>query len=452
MMITDDPKLAAGAIGIEIVTPALVAQLRANIDPQHGCHKPLAGWDSSLQMSAVGYVASKMPIMGFFADGHDENELVFFIEKPDLDSIAAVALLAIRMDTKFPQDTSYHLGVRGIMQRVRLIDELDCGLSGDVAWKPGSEFVDAGSHPELRGLARVIADRGMPLEERVGIMQRWLISGTHSLIEAASKEAAAEMEDGRSHAFVTTLTIGAGGSVETQADQPGHLAIVELDNEGKLSRGRGACAIGYQTAPVVIAVCEDFAGRDWTGRKYTVAVHPGAAKAGFRFDFERFLRQIAGVEAGWGGNTKGPGGIVGSPMNGPSMLPLRFVKQAAIASLAIEAPRAAEKEQPADEALVRSDDPYHDLLTHGNWRDALVNLRGEYPPGSDNYAYWDHEIAALDRLIVFHQEQVGISDEKRIAELVELLRSQKLADHPTISEQWAKLIVGRYRLVPRTSL
>ena len=450
MMITDDPKLAAGAIGIEVVTPALVAQLRANIDPQHGFHKAMDGWDKALPMSAAGFVASKMPVLGFDdSPGFAWNELVLFIEKPDLDSIAAAALIVGRLD---PNIAPY-LDVMYTLRRVYLIDELDCGLSGDLAWKPGSEFVDAGSHPELRGLARVIADRRIPLEERVGIMQRWLITGNHSLIEQASKEAAAEMEDGRSHAFVTTLTIGHGGSVETQADRPGHLAIVELDNEGKLSRGRGACAIGYQTAPVVIAVCEDFVGREWSGRKYTVAVHPGAAKAGFRFDFERFLRQITGVEAGWGGNTKGPGGIVGSPMTGPSMLPLRFVKQAAISSLTIGAPTASSQEQPAGKAVVHSDDPYHDLITHhGNLRQGLEELRQRATEVDGGVEFWDHEIAALDRLVVFHKELVRVSDEQRIAELVELLRSQKLADHPTISEQWAKLIVSRYRLVPRTSL
>ena len=83
-------------------------------------------------------------------------------------------------------------------------------------------------------------------------------------------------------------TIGAGG-VETRRSRQGTWRSSNLDNEGKLSRRRRACAIGYQTAPVVIAVCEDFAGRDRTGRKYTVAVHPRGGKGRLPHRFRAIL-------------------------------------------------------------------------------------------------------------------------------------------------------------------
>ena len=41
------------------------------------------------------------------------------------------------------------------------------------------------------------------------------------------------------------------------------------------------------------------------------------------------------------------------------------------------------------------------------------------------------------------------NEEKLLRELVELFRSAPISDHPTVSEQWAKLILSRYHLTPR---
>lgn len=323
---TDNPAEARDAIGIEVVTPSLVDQLAANIDPQHGKHKGLPGWNPPGGESAAAYVLK-------WTLGLPADQLEVFIEKPDLDSVCAAALLELERDGR-------HIGSVA-REKVALIDEADRGGRGLLPWKPGEAFLDAGSHPDLRGMARIVEQRAMPLRHRVDCMRGWLV-GDVDMVDAvtiASKLAEVEMEDGRSHAKVRTykaysdplncaveryierIAPGASRSWSGLAGEgPGDIAVVRLDNQGKLSRGRGACAIGYKIAPVVVAVCEDFSGRGWTGRKFTVAAHPGARLAGYEMNFRAFLSEISKLETGWGGNIHGPGGIVGSPMAGPSSL------------------------------------------------------------------------------------------------------------------------------------
>lgn len=46
-------------------------------------------------------------------------------------------------------------------------------------------------------------------------------------------------------------------------------------------------------------------------------------------------------------------------------------------------------------------------------------------------------------------DKVAHNEEKLLRELVELFRSAPISNHPTVSEQWAKLVLSRYRLTPR---
>ena len=340
---TDNPKEARDAIGIEVVTPALVDQLAANIDPQHGHHKGLRGWNPPDGESAAAYVLK-------WTLGLPADHLKVFIEKPDLDSVCAAALLELERDGRIIGE--------GARVKVALIDEADRGGRGLLPWKPGEAFVDAGSHPDLRGMAYIVQDK-ISLRTKVTLMRCWL-SGLPSAIQAvkyAAGVATIEMEDGRSHVKVCTYKaytdpcscggmptcgICAGsGRWPTRSwsglasDAMGDIAVVHLDNLGKISRGRGACAIGYKLAPIVIAMCEDFPGRGWTGRKFTVAAHPGARMAGYDMDFKAFLSEISKREPGWGGNINGPGGIVGSPMTGPSALSAAMVLAAAQQALVV---------------------------------------------------------------------------------------------------------------------
>lgn len=71
-------------------------------------------------------------------------------------------------------------------------------------------------------------------------------------------------------------------------------------------------------------------------------------------------------------------------------------------------------------------------------------------PRTEAYKHWDHELAAFERLVAFHRELIAKSEAEQVQEIVELLRQAPVAHHPTISEQFAKLIVSRYRLVQRT--
>lgn len=324
---TENPAEARDAIGIEVVTPSLVNQLAANIDPQHEKHKGLPGWSAPEGESAAAYVLK-------WTIGLPADQMNVFIEKPDLDSVCAAALLELERLGRIIGE--------GVREKVALIDEADRGGRGLLPWKPGEAFLDAGSHPDLRGMAYIIQDK-LPLRVKVTLMRCWL-SGLPSAVQAvkyAAGTAEYEMEDGRSHAKVCTykaycdpcscggmprcgICAGSGRgptrSWSGLAGEVGDIAVVRLDNVGLISRGRGACAIGYKLAPVVVAVCEDFAGRGWTGRKFTVAAHPGARLAGYEMNFRAFLSEVSRLENGWGGNIHGPGGIVGSPMAGPSSL------------------------------------------------------------------------------------------------------------------------------------
>lgn len=340
---TDNPKEARDAIGIEVVTPALVDQLAANIDPQHGHHKGLPGWSPPDGESAAAYVLK-------WTLGLPADQLKVFIEKPDLDSVCAAALLELERDGRHISSVA--------REKVAMIDEADRGGLELIPWKPGEAFVDAGSHPDLRGMAYIVQDK-LSIRVKVTLMRCWL-SGLPSAIQAvkhAAGVAAIEMEDGRSHAKVCTykaycdpcscggmpgcgICAGSGrGPTRSWSglagEATGDIAVVRLDNLGQTSRGRGACGIGYKLAPIVIAMCEDFAGRGWTGRKFTVAAHPGARLAGYEMDFKAFLSEISKREPGWGGNITGPGGIVGSPMAGPSSLSLDIVLAAAQRALLV---------------------------------------------------------------------------------------------------------------------
>lgn len=341
---TEDLAEAKDAIGIEVVTPNLVDQLLANIDPQHGCHKPMDWWAPVGGESAAAYVLNwmiRLPV---------GDQLKIFIEKPDLDSVCAGALLELEREGR-------HIGSVA-REKVALIDEADRDGRGIVPWKPDGAFLDAGSHPDLRGMARIAQQRAMPLRHRVDCMKGWLVGdpGMVDAVTIASRLASIEMEDGRAHAKVCTYKAysdsccggmpgcgicgGTGrGPTRWWSTQPGavvgDICLVRLDNLGQLSRGRGACAIGYKFAPIVVAQCEDFSGREWTGRKFTVAAHPGARKAGYEMDFRAFLRHISECEPGWGGNVYGPGGIVGSPMTGPSSLSPEIVLAAVRRSLIV---------------------------------------------------------------------------------------------------------------------
>jgi acyl carrier protein len=104
---------------------------------------------------------------------------------------------------------------------------------------------------------------------------------------------------------------------------------------------------------------------------------------------------------------------------------------------------------------VPRDDPYHDLLTHsGNWRNLMIEERGKHPVAAtgdvDDRGYWDHEIAALDRLVAFHRELVGKPLDQQHRELC--------ADFAEIGapmnyiKQVAAELLTRYRLVPRKAI
>jgi acyl carrier protein len=129
----------------------------------------------------------------------------------------------------------------------------------------------------------------------------------------------------------------------------------------------------------------------------------------------------------------------------PAEVPVMDLRQLAHPAAAVHSQTSAQ----APAVVVHSDDPYHDLLTHGSWREALEVLRDT--PENDS-SYYAHEIAALDRLAAFHRELVGKPEEEQVRELVELFRAAPITNHPTVSEQWAKLLLSRYRLVPRKAI
>lgn len=263
-------RIGSNTLGIEITDADLVdACDLGNIDPQHGFARgpKIAG-------RAAIDVALRWPL--------PPRGAMLATIRPDADSIGAMAVLSLRAE-----GVAFTPEMRA---RVDLVVRSDCfDFGGWEGWAathppplPHESLLALSPHPpEFRELAASISAEGC-LSEDVAKVRDWLLTGTLSpngrmLVRAADED--------------TAMAWSAGLlQIKILLDKK----IVHV-----ISDYRGAVALGYRYAPVVIAE-----GKVDGKRKITIAQF-----ARGYVDFAYLARRLNAIESGWGGSET----ILGSP-------------------------------------------------------------------------------------------------------------------------------------------
>jgi hypothetical protein len=271
---------AAGQVlGIEVTVPALGSRcVLGNIDPQH------SDGDASRAAIDVALTAALPP---------DGATLVTI--RADLDAVGAMAVFQLRaIGTELSADALARVGKVAATDTFARI-----GWSGpqplptmDNPW-PSEGAAD--STRNLAAISAAVADFRIPLEGRVALMRRWLLTeeepaGYRAQVEAERAELISALET---------------GEIKVSLAADGRIAVVE-------STHRAATAVGYAHAPVVLARNPAFrVGGGDAHTKFTVCTYsPEYA------DIRSALGELARHEPGWGGSPT----IGGSPQGVSSQL------------------------------------------------------------------------------------------------------------------------------------
>jgi len=291
-------------LGIEVTIPMLAERCFANIDPQHA--------DGVNQAAIEAAMDWPLP----------KNGTVLATIRPDLDSIGSMALFLIRKEAEefglggpgsCPDcgGTGYHNQVDSynphgygtlcsclngwdieFQKRVKAVAESDRFARG--GW-PGPRPLLSNEDGEgrLAAIAAAVADFKIPLEERVGWMRSWLLSGEEP--KGYREKYLAEREE-----ISRALKSG-----DIKARLEGGIAVVE-------STHRAATSIGYRLAPVVVALNQKFSvGSGKPHRKFTVCQFTKDEA-----NLSAALSKLNEIEEGWGGSPT----IGGSPQGMNSTL------------------------------------------------------------------------------------------------------------------------------------
>lgn len=257
--------------------PALAKRCSRNLDPQHSGAIAYGGLEPPAAIEVA--LTTELP--------PHASKLVTI--RPDLDSIGAMAVLALRA-------LGFDMTEPGLVERVAMVAKADKFANGpwpgprslptrDNPWPVGGGAVD--STPALAAMAALVSDHKVELWERVVEMQRWLVLGKERPVYG--KDYRKQVEDER-RALIKALE---EGDVETSVVNG--VAVVT-------STHRAATAIGYCLAPVAVCVNPEyqFHGGD-PHRKVSVCQY----RQGF-VDFDLMARQLG---KGWAGSKT----FVGSP-------------------------------------------------------------------------------------------------------------------------------------------
>ncbi|MCY4576967.1 MAG: hypothetical protein OXB96_00840 [Candidatus Kaiserbacteria bacterium] len=269
-----------GVWGIEVTIPSLAALCERNIDPQH------SGGSSSvtaIELAALFYE----PPAG----------ITFATVRPDLDSVGAMAMFEVGHETGGIPTTE-------TVSRVKIVADADKFAKGD--W-PGprplptveNSYPEGGSAFQLAAIGAAVADFKVPLDERVGMMKHWLLTGEDP--PGYRERAENERAD-----LVAALEMGA-----ICITTPGNsIAAVR-------STHRAATMLGYLRAPVVVALNPEFRlGGGEPHWKFTVCAYsPKYA------DINGVLQDLVAREPGWGGSST----IIGSPQGVSSSLTIKEI-------------------------------------------------------------------------------------------------------------------------------
>lgn len=209
------------AIGFEVTSPELGAACAANFDPQHtGGRTDTSAIEAVLAMLTGQATAATV--------------------LPDLDSLGSMAVLSIAMELI----AAARAFEGGILRRIELIgkaDRFECGEWPGVRplpslHNPWFENTSAGEIRELAAMAAVVKDYKLPLEERVLLLKRWLLTGKEP--DAYRLQVEREREE-MLHAL-------AAGKVRARSRYQGRVAQIT-------STFMAGLGLGYCLAPVVVA-------------------------------------------------------------------------------------------------------------------------------------------------------------------------------------------------------
>jgi len=272
-------------LGIEVTTPAVVERCKlGNLDGQHGGvgrgswdGTQIASWlrlpDGSTADRAAVAIASHVyaPLKG----------TTLATTRPDLDSIAAMALLVISRIGLWPA-----IGSReedALRDRVRAVAEADAFVPA-AAWSPSplpteaNPWSRAGSVDSSEGLAHLgmicsprRGDVGLPLAERVATIALWLLFGEPiedvdgDGIWPAERGEVAKIREAcgcavaREHRHLANVILGAKERIlvsrralAAEAQRPGAVVVDDGIAVVKVAHA-GAMGLGYCGAPVVVA-------------------------------------------------------------------------------------------------------------------------------------------------------------------------------------------------------
>lgn len=277
-----------GSLGIEVTDAELAARCDlGNIDPQHGYARgPAIAGRAAIDV-ALGW---PLPPPG----------ATLVTIRPDADSIGAMAVLSLRA-----------AGVAftpPMLARVDRIARADCFDYGDWAsWATahpppvvGQTLLALSPHtPEFCALAACVGlltdnSGGDDLPAAVAMMGDWLLTGALP----------AQGVDEVRRSDMAAAKAWAAGLIRVTAVCGGRVAHVDSDY-------RGAMALGYRLAPVVVAE-----GKVRGARKVTIAQFERG-----HLDMAALARRLNAIEAGWGGSAT----VLGSPQNAPTSLKIGLI-------------------------------------------------------------------------------------------------------------------------------
>jgi len=179
---TRNPVVPSNTLGIEVTTPSLAAQCdKGNIDPQHGQMRGPSGAVDIFLSPIADATAAIDAALEWPISLSVEN---IATERPDLDSIGAMAVIALRRD-RVP------LGSVAI-ERIRRIAAADNFGGGkwaptplptpETPWPSGAACVaDTSSLAHIASICSPMGDQvRLPIAERVAIVAMWILEGDAS--------------------------------------------------------------------------------------------------------------------------------------------------------------------------------------------------------------------------------------------------------------------------------
>ena len=252
------------------------------IDPQH-TFSGQGGYPDKMEtqfsdLSAVLYTLEFRQKIAFFIanycnkERYENPEILYVLEKPDMDSVATVVLCQSLDISEYPECIS--------IGRINQIHEVDCWIQPS-EWNP--DFIQSYEVKWTNILGAAISDFKVPIETRVSIMEDFLITG--KLAEQYRKSVETEWQLLK-EATIETLS---GITVVTTA-------------------ARGVSGVIYKKAPFGIGFCQNFMDK---GKKFTVMEFTN--KYLNLADFFAHMNANFPEKSGtWGGNLAS--GIGGSPV------------------------------------------------------------------------------------------------------------------------------------------